>query len=87
MPPEVVFLTVIIFGGGVWLFRPLVTALAERARSHTTPPAPGLTEDVLQELQAMRQDIAELAERVDFAERLLAKSTDPARIGSKGAER
>jgi hypothetical protein len=31
----------------------------------------------------MRQELAELAERVDFTERLLAKSTDPARVGSK----
>ena len=80
MPPEIVFLTVAIFGGAVWLLRPLVVGLAERAKGRSVAAHPGLNEDVLQELQAMRLDIAELAERVDFAERLLAKQREPARI-------
>lgn len=83
MPPEVVFLTIILFGGAVWLLRPLVVALADRARHHGAPATPGLNEEVLQELQVMRQDIAELAERVDFAERLLARSTDSARVNPR----
>jgi hypothetical protein len=74
---------VAIFGGAVWLLRPLVLALAERAKGRSVAAAPGLSEDVLQELQAMRQDIAELAERVDFAERLLAKQREPARLEPK----
>ena len=82
MPPEVVFLTIILFGGAVWLLRPLVIALADRARPHHTPATQGLSEEVLQELQAMRQDIAELAERVDFAERLLAKQREASRLAS-----
>lgn len=84
MPPEIVFLTIAIFGGAVWLLRPLVTALAERARPHNTAVAPGLSEEVVQELQAMRQDIAELGERIDFAERLLAKQREAPRIGQGG---
>lgn len=83
MPPEIVFLTVVIFGGAVWLLRPLVTALSERARPHTLP-AQGVSEEVLQELQAMRQDIAELSERMDFAERLLAKQREAPKIGQGG---
>jgi hypothetical protein len=35
-------------------------------------------EDVLAALEQMRREVAELAERVDFTERLLAKPGDPA---------
>ncbi len=80
MPPEVFFLTIILFGGAVWLLRPLVIALADRARPHNTPPIQGLNEEVVQELQSMRQDMAELAERVDFAERLLAKQREASHL-------
>lgn len=81
MPPEVVFVTIFVFGGAFWLLRPLVVALADRARQRGTPAAPGMSEEVLEELQAMRRDMAELAERVDFAERLLAKQREVARLG------
>jgi hypothetical protein len=33
-----------------------------------------------EELQRVRQEVAELAERLDFAERLLAQQRDPQRI-------
>jgi hypothetical protein len=36
-------------------------------------------EDVLAALEQVRREVAELAERVDFTERLLAKPGDPAR--------
>ena len=36
-------------------------------------------EDVLAALDQVRREVAELAERVDFTERLLAKPGDPAR--------
>jgi hypothetical protein len=36
-----------------------------------------MTED----LQALRQEVSELAERLDFAERLLAKGRDAQRVG------
>lgn len=36
-------------------------------------------EDVLTALEQVRREVAELAERVDFTERLLAKPGDPAR--------
>lgn len=81
MPPEVVFVTIFVFGGAFWLLRPLVVALADRARQRGAPAIPGAGEEVLQELQAMRQDMAELAERLDFAERLLAKQREAARLG------
>jgi hypothetical protein len=84
MPPEVVFLTVFLFGGLFWVTRPLIHALADRVRHRTEPATPGLGEDVLAELQLVRRELAELSERMDFAERLLARSrgeVPPASLG------
>ena len=39
-----------------------------------------LREDVLTELRDMRREVAELGERVDFAERLLAKQREAGRL-------
>ena len=49
-------------------------------------PAEGerVSEGVLDELQALRMEVAELAERVDFAERLLARGPDEPRRGEPG---
>jgi len=80
VPEEVVFLSVLgIIGSSVLLF-PLVRALAERIRPR---PVEGgvkdeiqmLRDDVLAEVQQARREIAELGERMDFAERLLAKKS------------
>jgi hypothetical protein len=81
MPEEVVFLTVLsIVGAGVLLF-PLVRALADRIRPHSLDAGvreelQALREDVLAELQQTRREIADLGERVDFQERLLAKKSE-----------
>lgn len=71
-----------VFGGGFLLLRPLVQAVADRLRHRDAPAVPGAGEEILEELHAMRQDIAELAERVDFTERLLARQREAARLGS-----
>ena len=85
MPPEgILFLTLVVFVGAVWLLRPLVVALADRTRGRSVQATPELNEEVLQELHAMRQDIAELSERMDFAERLLAKQREAPKIGQGG---
>lgn len=76
-----VLIILFVFGGGFLLLRPLVQALADRLRHRDAPAVPGAGEEVLEELHAMRQDMAELAERVDFAERLLARQRDAARLG------
>lgn len=76
MPPEIMFLTVFVFGGLFWVTRPLIHALAERVRPRGEPVAAGLGDEVLAELQAMRREMTELAERVDFTERLLAKARE-----------
>jgi hypothetical protein len=67
------------FGGTFWVLRPVAAALAKRiAGEHRRPGmAKEDREDILAELQQVRQEISDLAERMDFAERLLAKPRDP----------
>lgn len=80
MPPEgVAFLSAITIIGGFACLYPVVRAVAERikgrADSGVRDELQGLREDVLGELQQVRREIAELGERVDFTERLLAKKS------------
>jgi hypothetical protein len=68
----------LIFGGGTLIaisFSPVGKAVADRirARSAEAPSDPA----VYEELERMRGELAELQERVDFTERLLAKSREP----------
>jgi hypothetical protein len=69
-----------IFGGGTLFLlavSPVGKALADRIRHGTQPLGAGGTEpEVLAELEHLRQDVSELQERVDFAERLLANKHD-----------
>ncbi len=66
------------FGGTFWVLRPVAGAIAKRiAGEHRKPGIdPAERDEILSELQRMRQEVAELAERMDFAERLLAKPRD-----------
>ncbi|HTI06726.1 MAG TPA: hypothetical protein VL549_15595 [Gemmatimonadales bacterium] len=72
--PEAVA-AVMFFGGSFWVLRPIGAAIAKRiAGEHRKPGLdPAERDEILGELQAVRQEVAELAERMDFAERLLAK--------------
>jgi len=68
-----------IMGFFLWAIStsPVGKALAQRLRG----APPDAEKDVLrQDLAALRQEVAELAERVDFTERLLAKKQDAARL-------
>jgi hypothetical protein len=69
------------FGGAFWVLRPIAGALAKRIGGEV-PPAPKTEPDetVLAELQSLREDMSELAERLDFAERLLAKQREVLRL-------
>ena len=73
-PPEVVALFAVV-AGFVFVLRPLVGAISKRiAGDHRRPGLdPAERDEILSELQAVRQEVAELAERVDFTERLLAR--------------
>jgi hypothetical protein len=70
-------LGIFVFGGSFWVLRPLVGALAKRLSGETGRASADqlatLREQLLEEMQRVRQEVGELAERVDFAERLLAK--------------
>jgi hypothetical protein len=74
-----------IFGGGslILLSRtPIGQAIADRIRGvrHDASPDPAL----LEEVDRLRHEVAELQERMDFAERLLAKQREPDRVGGGG---
>lgn len=79
MDPRAFLVFVVVFGGVMVVLRPLAAALADRIRHHPELPADG-SQELVDEVRAMRQELAELAERVDFTERLLAKRSEPARI-------
>jgi len=73
-----VFIPIIAVGGFfAWMISlsPLGKALAERLRHGPVPPR-GTTEDheeLVESLEQLRREVAELAERVDFTERLLGQ--------------
>ena len=71
---------VIVFGlvGATLLSYPLVRALADRIRprgidSGILEELQMLREDLIAEIQQGRREVSELAERIEFTERLLAK--------------
>ena len=78
MDIEGVLAIVLIFGGGTAVLlsmSPIGKAFADRIRAKThemAPPDP----QVLAEIDDLRTQVAELHERVDFAERLLAERRD-----------
>ena len=72
-----------IFGGGTAVllaFSPVGRAFADRIRHGPTPAALEPDPAVYDELERMRQEMGELAERVDFTERLLADKAEPREI-------
>ena len=84
---EDVFAVLFIFGGASAIgfsFTPMGRAIADRIRHGAVPPAiepdPAVYEEL--ELEHIRQDVSELQERVDFAERLLADRAAPRELGS-----
>lgn len=66
-----------VVGGAVFVLRPVASAVAKRisGEHRSAPPGfdPAEQDEILNELQALRQELTELSERMDFAERLLAK--------------
>jgi len=66
---------VFVVGGGFWVVRPVAMAIAKRiAGEHRKAELdPEDRDEILAELHQVRQEVAELAERMDFAERMLAK--------------
>ncbi|HKE90159.1 MAG TPA: hypothetical protein VKB45_07480 [Gemmatimonadales bacterium] len=85
MSGEEAVVALVFFGGVFWVLRPVAGALAKRIGGEVHPPrVPEVDEAVQSELQRLREDVDQLAERVDFAERLLAKQREAPRIGQGG---
>ena len=81
MDMEGVLAITFIFGGGTLFLlavSPVGRALAERIRSQGAQPAPD--PELLAEVDALRAEVSELHERMDFAERLLAQRQEPPKI-------
>jgi len=73
---------VIVFGGGMlWMLSKteIGRAIADRIRSEPGRSDPALMEEV----DRLRHDMVELQERMDFAERLLAKSRETERLSEE----
>jgi hypothetical protein len=83
MDTEGLFAITFIFGGGTLFLlslSPVGKALAERIRNHGVRVSHD--PDLLADVDALRSEVAELHERVDFAERLLAQRQEPGKIGA-----
>ena len=85
MSGEEAALAAVMVGGGLWLLTPLVRALSERIRQRPELDADRADTQALEaHIGRLQQDVLELQERVDFAERLLAKQREPDRLGPGG---
>jgi len=79
---EDILAIIFIFGGGTLFLlavSPVGRALADRIR-HGPAAGQGPDPALFEELERLRQEVAELHERVDFTERLLAAKAEPARL-------
>jgi hypothetical protein len=77
---EGILAIIFIFGGGTLFLlsvSPVGKALAERIR-HRGQPEPD--PELLAEVEALRHEVAELQERVDFTERLLTRTQERERL-------
>ena len=71
-----------LFGGGIWLLSPIARAAAERLRPrHDADLETGRQDELAGQVERLQQDVVELHERLDFAERLLSKQRESARLG------
>jgi hypothetical protein len=81
MDMEGVLAIIFLFGGGTLFLlsvSPVGRAVAERIRHQGARPGPD--PELLAEVDALRAEMSELHERMDFAERLLAQRPEPGKI-------
>jgi len=81
MDMEGILAITLIFGGGTLFLlsiSPVGRALADRLRGRVEPAH---DPELLAEVDALRQEVAELHERVDFAERILLKGPERHELG------
>lgn len=92
MDVESILAIVFLFGGGTLVgigFSPIGRALADRIRGRAAS-ADDLRVELTEhrdatesELEALRGQVTELAERLDFAERMLSQQRTPERLGGE----
>jgi hypothetical protein len=81
MDMEGLFAITFIFGGGTLFLlsiSPIGKALADRLRGRAEPAQ---DPELLAEVEALRNEVAELHERMDFAERILSSSHERSELG------
>ncbi len=82
MDMEGILAITFIFGGGTLFLlsiSPVGKAVAERIRAKGAIPMQD--PELLNEVDALRRDVTELQERVDFTERLLLQQQERAQVG------
>lgn len=67
-------------------FTPLGKALTERIRYGTQPRPTDADPAVYEELDQLRREVGELAERLDFAERMLSQQAEARALGNGGPD-
>lgn len=86
---EDILALVLIFGGGslfLLAISPIGRAIADRIRSKAPAPTEDLQrvhetqQAILDDLEAVRQELGEVQERLDFTERLLAQHREAGRL-------
>jgi hypothetical protein len=78
---EDILAVILIFGGGTLFLlsiSPVGRALADRLRGNVTRAQ---DPELLAEVDALRQEVAELHERVDFTERVLLSGQERSELG------
>lgn len=73
-----------LLGGGFWILRPVARAFARKIESTNRPEGAGfdqVRDELLGEVDALRQEVTQLSERLDFTERMLAKQQQPSQLG------
>lgn len=63
-------------------FTPLGKAVTDRIR-YGVQPRDAIDPAIYEEVEQLRGEVAELHERVDFTERLLARQSEPAGLGGE----
>lgn len=77
---EDILAVVLIFGGGTLFLlavSPIGRAIADRIRRSPAAGGGGPSPEIVSEVEELRREVADLAERVDFIERLQAKASSP----------
>jgi len=80
---EDVLAVILIFGGGTLFLlaiSPIGRAIADRIRGKREEGRGRGAAEAAEEIDALRREVAELAERMDFLERLQAKPRDADRL-------